>query len=148
MNNIKLLSVVTPLSIYNGLSTQNMFWKENFTQVNIKIVVFEMLKNIGKSRMVSSKSYWTSLWSLVIWTRWRSHIHEQTIIWEDKVRSWLPLWVSRPLEGQKRLKRKSFPLLKSVSRIFLTLLSNVRLCLMRVIWGRGPNTFLLKVISI
>ena len=29
--NIKTLAVVTPLSIYHGCSTRNMFWEENFT---------------------------------------------------------------------------------------------------------------------
>ena len=29
--NMKLLEVVTPLSIYHGCSTRNMFWEENFT---------------------------------------------------------------------------------------------------------------------
>ena len=33
---MKLPEVVTPQSIYNGLSTQKTFWEENCTSVNIK----------------------------------------------------------------------------------------------------------------
>ena len=36
MNDMKLLAVVTPLSIYNGCSTWKTFWEEKFTQVNMK----------------------------------------------------------------------------------------------------------------
>ena len=40
--NMKILEVVTPLSIYHGCSTQTTFWEENFTlgeltPVNMKI---------------------------------------------------------------------------------------------------------------
>ena len=31
MMNMELLAVVTPLSIYHDLSTQNTFWEEKFT---------------------------------------------------------------------------------------------------------------------
>ena len=44
-------------------------------------------------------------------------------------------------------KRQVFPLLKLVSIIFLILLKNLNMCLMRDTLGRGPNTFLLTVIS-
>ena len=36
MNNMKLLPVVTPPSIYHGCFTWKMLWEENFTQVNTK----------------------------------------------------------------------------------------------------------------
>ena len=36
MNDMELLAVVTPLSIYNGCSTWKTFWEEKFTQVNMK----------------------------------------------------------------------------------------------------------------
>ena len=35
--NMKLLSVVTPPSIYHGCSTCKMFWEGKFAPVNIKI---------------------------------------------------------------------------------------------------------------
>ena len=34
--NMKLLSVVTPLSIYRGCSTWKTFWEKKFTPVNMK----------------------------------------------------------------------------------------------------------------
>ena len=33
---MKLLAVLTPLSIYHSCSTQKMFWEENFTLANMK----------------------------------------------------------------------------------------------------------------
>ena len=36
MNNMKILEVVTPTSIYHGCSTQKMFWEEKFILVNMK----------------------------------------------------------------------------------------------------------------
>ena len=97
-----------------------------------------MLGNTGRSIMVISTPPWTYLWNLVVWTRQKSNLHNQKIIWEDHERGWLPLWVSRPLEGQRKPKRQGFPLLMSVLRIFLRILRKLRSCLMRVIWGRGP----------
>ena len=44
-------------------------------------------------------------------------------------------------------KRKSLTFMKSALRIFLRLLSYLRMYLMRVMLGRGPNTCLLTVIS-
>ena len=57
MMNMKLLSVVTPWSIYHGFSTWKTFWEENFTgeenftlgeftAVNMKNVVVAVLGNI------------------------------------------------------------------------------------------------------
>ena len=63
MMNMKLLSVVTPLSIYHSYSTRKTFWEEKFTgeeklfsAVNMKIVVVAMLGNIKRSRVVTSMS--------------------------------------------------------------------------------------------
>ena len=65
--NMKLLSVVTPPSIYHGFSTRKKFWEEKFTgeeklfsAVNMKILVVEMLENTRRSRVVTSISPWTS----------------------------------------------------------------------------------------
>ena len=67
MMNMKLLSVVTPPSIYHGCSTWKMFWEEKFTgeenlfsAVNIKIVAVAMLGNTRRSWVVTSMSTWTS----------------------------------------------------------------------------------------
>ena len=45
MMNMKLLAVVTPLSIYYGCSTQKTFWKENFTPGEFTAV---NMKNCGR----------------------------------------------------------------------------------------------------
>ena len=116
--NMKLLSVITTPSIYHGCSTRKTFWEEKFTSVKIKIVVVIMLGNTGRSRTVSSTSPWTSLCSLIIWTRWKSHLQNQKIIWEDQESGWLPRWVSSSLWGQRKLKRQGLKLMKSVLRRF------------------------------
>ena len=71
---MNLLAVVTPPYIFYGCSTRKNFWKEKFTlgeftHVNIKIVFVLMLGNIERSRIVISKSPWTSRSSLSVWTR-------------------------------------------------------------------------------
>ena len=69
--NMKLLSVVTPPSIYHGCSTRKTFWEENFTgeekftldyfsAMNMKIVVVAMLGNKGIPRVVTITSNWKS----------------------------------------------------------------------------------------
>ena len=67
MMNMKLLAVVTPLSIYHGCSTRTTFWEGKFTgkenlflAVNMKFVVLVMLGNTRRSRVVTNMSYWTS----------------------------------------------------------------------------------------
>ena len=73
MMNMKLLSVVTPPSIYYGCSDCKTLWEEEFiveenvtlgefTAVNMKIVVVAMLGNKDRSRVVISMSSWTSHW--------------------------------------------------------------------------------------
>ena len=60
------------------------FGRRTSYQWTWKFVVVVMLGNTGRSRMVRSKSPWTSLWFLLIWTIWKSHLHNQTIICEDQ----------------------------------------------------------------
>ena len=71
MINMRLLSVVTPTSIYHGCSTREMFWEEEFTgeekftlgdfsAVNTKIVFIVMLGNTERTRVVINKSPWIS----------------------------------------------------------------------------------------
>ena len=54
MMNMKLLEVVTPLSIYNGCSTRKKFWEENFTgEENFTLFEFSdmNMKNCGRSNV-------------------------------------------------------------------------------------------------
>ena len=44
-----------------------------------KIVVVAMLGNTGILRRVRSTSPWTSLWNLLVWTRWKSHLQIQKL---------------------------------------------------------------------
>ena len=46
MMNMKLLAVVTPLSIYHGCSTQKTFWEETFTGEE-KLFSTVNMKNCG-----------------------------------------------------------------------------------------------------
>ena len=150
MMNMKLLAVVTPPSIYHGCSTHKTFWEVKFkfgefTAVNMKIVVIVMLGNTERSRVVASMSPWTSLWNLTVWTIWESHLHIQKIIWEGQERGWLPLWVSRPNQGQRNTKSQGMTLEISVRKIFQRLLGSLKIYLMKVMRERGPNMSLLTV---
>ena len=65
MMNINLPAVVIPPSIYHGYSTRKTLWEEiftldEFTAVNMKVVVVVMLGNTERSRVVTSFSPWTS----------------------------------------------------------------------------------------
>ena len=80
MTNMKILTVVKPLSIYHGPSTRKTFWEKKFTgeekftlgeftAMNMKIVVVAMLGNIEISRLVTNMSLWTPRCNLKVWTR-------------------------------------------------------------------------------
>ena len=63
--NMILLAVVTPSSVYHGLSPQKilleeMFTLDKFTAASMKIVVVAMLGNTERSMIVKSISAWTS----------------------------------------------------------------------------------------
>ena len=75
-----------------------------------------MLGNTGGSRMVSNTSYWTYIIRLIVWTRKKSHLHNPGIIWEDKVKVRLTLWISGP-KSQTRNKSQCFSLLTLIIRI-------------------------------
>ena len=96
------------------------------------ILVIVMLGNTWRSRMVRSTSPWAYLLNLVVFKRLKSHLQNQKIIWEDQRKCWLHLWVSRPLEGQKKIKIKGMPLLMSVWREFIILWRSLRNCLINV----------------
>ena len=54
MMNMKLLAVVTPLSIYHGCSTQKMFWEEKFTGEETLFSAVNM-KNCGRRNVRKHK---------------------------------------------------------------------------------------------
>ena len=132
--------MVDPLGRRSGRKTSRQWtWKT---------AVVTMLGNKGRPRTARSTLPWTSLWVLVVWTRWKSHLNNQIIIWKDQVRGWFPLWVSIPLEGQRKSKKQGYPLMELVLRIFIRILRILRIWLMRVMWVRGPNKWILTVIYI
>ena len=64
MMNMKLLSVVTPTSIYHGCSTQKTFWEEKFTlgeftAVNMKICG---CRNVRKHREIKGSDKYVTLY--------------------------------------------------------------------------------------
>ena len=137
--NMNLLSVVTPLSIYIGWSTQKTLWEIQFAPVNMKICC---RRNVSKHRNIKDcYKYITLEISLEFGILDMMRI----IIWGYQQRDLLPIWVSIPLEGQRKRKRQVIPLLMSVWRKFLVILGNLRSCLMKVMCGRSPNMNLLKV---
>ena len=151
MMNMKLLAGVTPPYIYHG-----WFWEAKFTgeenfrlgeclAVNIKIVVVTMLGNTYILRVLTSISPWTSRWNLTVWKRWESHLQSQKIIWEDQERSWLPLWVSSPKQGQRNTKSKGMPTEISMRTTFQRLLGSLTSYLTKFMRVGRPNMSLLTV---
>ena len=141
---MKFLEVVTPPSIYHVALIRRLYGRKSSHLVSSHlwtqtIVFVAMLGNTGKSRMVRSTPLQTFIWNLVVCTRWKSHLQNQNNIWEYQERGWLPLWVSKPLECQRKRKRQGMPLLMSVWQIFQRLSRNLKIFLMRVMCVRGPN---------
>ena len=91
--------------------------------------------------MARSTPPWKFLWNLVVWTRQKSHLLCQKIIWEDQERLWLPLRVSRPLGVKRKSKGQGMPLLMSAWSIFQRLSRSLKSCLIRVMCGKGPNIY-------
>ena len=56
--NMKLLAVVTPLSIYHGFSTWKTFWEVKFTPVNMEDFGHS---NIRKHRKIKDDEKYTTL---------------------------------------------------------------------------------------
>ena len=104
-----------------------------------KMVVVAILGNTKRSRVVISKSPWTSSWILEVWKRWESHLQSQKIILEYQERGWLPLWVSMSKQVQRNTKRQGMSSEISVWRNFKILSGILRNLLMKVMRGRGPN---------
>ena len=134
--------MVDPLGRPYGRQFSHLVSSQLWTRKKLAIV---MLGNIERSTTVTSMSPWTSRWNLTVWTKWKSHIHIKNIVWEDQERGWLPLWVSRPKQGQRNTKTQDMTLEMSVRRIFQRLLGSLKFFFMEVMRGRGPNMSLMTV---
>ena len=100
--NMNLLSVVTPLSIYIGWSTQKTLWEIQFAPVNMKICC---RRNVSKHRNIKDcYKYITLEISLEFGILDMMRI----IIWGYQQRDLLPIWVSIPLEGQRKRKKAGY----------------------------------------
>ena len=83
---MKILEVVTPLSIYHGCSSQKRLCKGNFTPVNMKNCV---CLNVRKHREINNgENYITLYISLYfgIMDNMKIKSSEKNIIWEDQER--------------------------------------------------------------
>ena len=65
MMNMKLLAVVTPLSIYHGCSTRKIFWEENFTGKENLFLAVKMKnrgrRNVRKHREIKGSEKYVTL---------------------------------------------------------------------------------------
>ena len=63
MMNMKLLSVVTPPSIYHGCSTQKTFWEENFTVGEFSAINMKNCgcRNVRKHRKIKGSDKYVTL---------------------------------------------------------------------------------------
>ena len=100
----------------NCLICENLrSWNRSSHRWTWKVAEFAMLGNTYISKMASNTLSWTSLLSLIVCKRGNSPLQNQSIIWENQVRGWLPICISLP-KGQTRNKRKDFPLLTLLIR--------------------------------
>ena len=141
---MKILAVVKLASIYHGWSTWKAFWEENFTIDEFTTVNMKdgCRRNVSKDRVIKNGEKHITLGislKLVVWRRLKSHLQSQQIIWEDQERGWLPLWVSRTFEGQRKTKIQGMTLIITVWSIFQRLSWSFTSCLIRVMCKRGPN---------
>ena len=104
-----------------------------------KIVVVAMLRNTEISSIVISTQPLTYSWSLVVWTRLKSHLWIQKIIWKYQEMGWLTLWVSRAIYGERKRKSQGMPSLMSVWSIFQILSRSFKNYLKRVMCWIVPN---------
>ena len=99
---MKILAVVTPPYVYHGWSTRKTFWEEIFTPVNMKNCG---RRNARKHREINNGDKYITLYIYL-----NSDSLEKIKITpsepKDHERVWLPIWVARPLEGQRKLKRQ------------------------------------------
>ena len=123
-----------------------MFWEENFTQVNMKS---RGCRNVIKQREIKNGEQHVVLY---ISLKFGNLDEIKNISSEPKdylVKSGKGLIAYMGIKvviSSKMFKSKILPLLNSVSRIFLILWSNLRMRIMRIMQGRGPNTCLLTYI--
>ena len=145
---MKLLAFVTTLSIYHSWCTQKTFWEEKFIQVNMRNCGHH---NVRKHRDIKNGDQYVVLGiSLKFGDLDKIKIKSSyPKYYLGRSGKGLIIYLGIKASRRSKLLKKyqSLPLLNSVSRIFLRLLSNLRMCLMRVMWGRIPNTCLLTVIS-
>ena len=83
---MKFLAVATPPpAMYPGCSTRKMFWEDKFTPENMKSCGRQ---NVRKHRDINNGGQYIILdiSSKSIWTRGKSPLQNQGIIWEDQVR--------------------------------------------------------------
>ena len=145
---MNLLSVVTPPSIYNGCSTQKMFQEGNFTLVNMKN---HGRRNVRKHREIKNgEKYITLDISLNFCSLEKMKItsSEPKDYLGRSIKGLIASLGIKIIRRSKKIKKQGFPLLISVLKIFLRLLGNLRICLMRVLWVMGPVTCLMTVTSI
>ena len=93
MMNMKLLSVVTPPSIYHGCSTRKTFWKEKFTGEEKLFSAVNMKNcgrsNVGKHRDIKGSDKYVILDILLKFDstdKIKITSSESKIIWEDQER--------------------------------------------------------------
>ena len=127
MMNMKLLAVVTKLSIYHSCYTWKMFWEEKlFLAVKMKNCG---RRNVRKHREIKGSDKYVTLDislnfdSLDKMKITSSYSKEN---WNDQESGWLPLWVSRPKWGQTNAKRQGMPSEMPVRRTFQRLLRSLK----------------------
>ena len=115
-------SVLTPPFIYHDCSTRKTLWEEKFTPGEFTPVNMKDggCRNVRKHRDIKDSDKFItlvillefcSLYKMIITSSKLKHYLGRT------GRGWLPLWVSRTMQGQRKRKRQSMSILMSVWNI-------------------------------
>ena len=124
--NTKLLEIVTPSPIYHGCSTWKTFWEEYFTPVNMKNCG---CRNVRKHREIKyGRKYITLDISLNFGSLEKMKINylEPKYYLRTSVKGLITSLGINTIRSPKK-KSHGMPLLMPVLRIFLILLSNLRI---------------------
>ena len=156
MMNMKLLVVLTPLSIYHGWSNWKTLWEEKFTgEENFTLDEFIAVNmkncghcNVSKHRKIKGSDKHVPLEILLKF----DSLYKMKITPSDSKdnlgRSGKGLITSLGIKAkarQKNAKRQGIPSVMSVRRTFQRLLGILKNYLIKVMRRRGPNISLLIV---
>ena len=134
--NMNILAVVTPPYIYHGWSTRKTFWVRKFTPVNMKNYG---CCNFRKHREIKNGEQYIAL---VISPKFGNMDKIKITYSEPKdylgipVKGLITSLGIKTIIRPKKIERTRFSITEAILKDFLRLFMNLKIWLMRVMWGR------------